>query len=70
MVIVGGLNSGNTRRLAEISRSLGLFTIHCENGETLPLAQLAALQPIGLSAGASTPRAYIDAVEKTLRDSA
>ena len=68
MVIVGGLNSGNTRRLAEISRNLGIFTVHCENASALPLDRLRALQPVGLSAGASTPDAHIDEVERELRN--
>lgn len=71
MVIVGGLNSGNTTRLADIARDMGLFTIHCEGADDLSpdkLKTLQALQPIGLSAGASTPDKYIRAVEETLRN--
>ncbi|MDR2503045.1 MAG: 4-hydroxy-3-methylbut-2-enyl diphosphate reductase [Deltaproteobacteria bacterium] len=66
MVIVGGLNSGNTRRLADISRQLGIFTVHCESSTDLPLRRLKDLQPVGLTAGASTPDAHIRAVEKIL----
>lgn len=66
MVIVGGMNSGNTRRLAEIARGKGIFTVHCENGDELPLAKLRELQPVGLSAGASTPDAQIKAIETIL----
>lgn len=66
MVIVGGLNSGNTTRLADISRNLGVFTLHCENGYTIPLDKLKNLQPVGLSAGASTPDEQINAVEELL----
>ena len=67
MVIVGGLNSGNTTRLAEISRAKGIFTVHCENGDKLPLDELRRLQPVGLSAGASTPDEQIQEVEDILR---
>ncbi len=66
MVIVGGLNSGNTTRLADIARNRGVFTLHCENGYTIPLDQLKELQPVGLSAGASTPDEQINAVEELL----
>lgn len=66
MVIVGGLNSGNTRRLAEIARGRGLFTVHCESPDELPLEELRALQPIGLSAGASTPEEQILGIETVL----
>lgn len=66
MVIVGGMNSGNTRRLAEISAGLGIFTVHCEEAWELPLEKLRLLQPVGLSAGASSPEEQINAVERIL----
>ncbi|MDR2051658.1 MAG: 4-hydroxy-3-methylbut-2-enyl diphosphate reductase [Deltaproteobacteria bacterium] len=66
MVIVGGANSGNTRRLAEISAGLGVFTVSCETAENLPLDKLKQLQPVGLSAGASTPEKHISEVERVL----
>jgi 4-hydroxy-3-methylbut-2-enyl diphosphate reductase len=66
MVIVGGGNSGNTRRLAALATGLGVFTVQCENAGELPLDKLKQLQPVGLSAGASTPDAHIAQVEKVL----
>lgn len=66
MVIVGGMNSGNTRRLAEIAAGKGIFTVHCEGPEELPLDKLKELQPVGLSAGASTPDTQINAIETIL----
>ncbi|MDL2285670.1 4-hydroxy-3-methylbut-2-enyl diphosphate reductase [Desulfovibrio sp. OttesenSCG-928-F07] len=66
MVVVGGMNSGNTRRLAEISQNMGVFTVHCENAASLPLEKLTQLQPVGLSAGASTPHEHINEVERVL----
>ena len=66
MVIVGGLNSGNTTRLAEIAKARGVFTVHCENGNNLPLEKLKGLQPVGLSAGASTPDKQILEIEDIL----
>ncbi|MDL2314286.1 4-hydroxy-3-methylbut-2-enyl diphosphate reductase [Desulfovibrio sp. OttesenSCG-928-C14] len=69
MVIVGGMNSGNTTRLAEIARGLGIYTVHCEDGCELPLDELRALQPVGLSAGASTPDKHIAGVEELLLQS-
>ncbi|MDE7469467.1 MAG: 4-hydroxy-3-methylbut-2-enyl diphosphate reductase [Desulfovibrionaceae bacterium] len=67
MVIVGGYTSGNTKRLAEIAQEAGLFTVHIEEVSELPLDSLKQYQSIGLSAGASTPKEYIDAVEDALR---
>lgn len=69
MVIVGGMNSGNTRRLAEIVRGKGVFTVHCEGPDELPLDKLKELQPVGLSAGASTPNDQIKSVETILLNS-
>lgn len=66
MIIVGGMNSGNTRRLAEIARGKNIFTVHCEGPDELPLDKIKELQPVGLSAGASTPDSQIHAIETIL----
>lgn len=71
MVIVGGMNSGNTRRLAEVARSCGVPAIHVEQVNDLTpeqLAQLAApgVHTVGLTAGASTPDEHIAAVRDFL----
>jgi 4-hydroxy-3-methylbut-2-enyl diphosphate reductase len=66
MVIVGGFNSGNTTRLAELSRNKGDFTVHCENVCHIPVEKLKNFQPVGLSAGASTPENSIRQVEEFL----
>lgn len=65
IVVVGGLNSANTRRLAELARSYGLPTWHVESVAGLP-PELASYDIVGLTAGASTPDSDIDAVEKVL----
>ncbi|MBE1426595.1 4-hydroxy-3-methylbut-2-enyl diphosphate reductase [Desulfomicrobium macestii] len=67
MVIVGGKNSGNTRRLAQIAQESGIFAVHVETAEELPLKELAAFERIGLTAGASTPSWIIENVAQTLR---
>ena len=55
MVVVGGLHSANTRRLAEIARSTGTPTVHVEAADELNLEELGAYETIGVTAGASTP---------------
>jgi (E)-4-hydroxy-3-methyl-but-2-enyl pyrophosphate reductase len=55
VVVVGGHNSGNTRRLAEIAVRSGKKTFHVETVEELPIPELAESQSIGITAGASTP---------------
>jgi 4-hydroxy-3-methylbut-2-enyl diphosphate reductase len=70
MVVVGGFNSGNTRRLAEVARSAGLFAVHAEQPDDISPGDIARLRqngdPIGLTAGASTPQEHIDAMRAFL----
>lgn len=58
MVVVGGLHSGNTRRLAEISIAAGATTHHIETADDLRAEWFAAIPSdasVGVTAGASTP---------------
>ena len=69
-VIVGGFDSGNTRRLAEIAGETGLPTLHVENARELNLttcAPFAKAERVVLSAGASTPNWTIQTVNHTLQ---
>ncbi|WP_272701142.1 4-hydroxy-3-methylbut-2-enyl diphosphate reductase [Desulfovibrio sp. Fe33] len=62
MVVVGGYNSGNTRRLAKVVTEQGTPCKHVETMEELPMNELAGYKRIGVTAGASTPRLLIDEV--------
>ncbi|WP_319581810.1 4-hydroxy-3-methylbut-2-enyl diphosphate reductase [uncultured Pseudodesulfovibrio sp.] len=62
MVVVGGYNSGNTRRLAQVVSDQGTPCQHVETVDELPLDDLAQYKRIGVTAGASTPRMLIDKV--------
>lgn len=69
VIVVGGYNSGNTRRLAEIARQTGKPTYHIES--ELELASmdtrlLASARHIGITAGASTPNWIIKKVYRAL----
>ncbi len=66
MVVVGGLASGNTRRLAAVAEERGVKTYHVETPDKLPLAELRSARRVGLVAGASTPKELIDATQKLL----
>ena len=55
VVVVGGKNSGNTQRLAEIVEHVGKPAYHIETEDELDLAELARFNTIGITAGASTP---------------
>ena len=65
-VVVGGRNSANTRRLAEISRSLGQPTFLVEDSSDLDLKELARFSEIGVTAGASTPNWVIKQIIDTI----
>jgi 4-hydroxy-3-methylbut-2-enyl diphosphate reductase len=66
LIVIGGKNSANTRRLAEIARALGLPAYHVETAAELPLGELRQLSRVGVTAGASTPAWIIEQVVVTL----
>jgi 4-hydroxy-3-methylbut-2-enyl diphosphate reductase len=73
VVIAGGRESSNTRRLLEIARSLGKPCWLVESASALLTAlptdlpaEIAAFKTLGLSAGASTPDAVIREIETAL----
>ncbi|MFQ5915261.1 MAG: 4-hydroxy-3-methylbut-2-enyl diphosphate reductase [Nitrospinota bacterium] len=68
MVVVGGHNSGNTQRLAEISRSFGRPTYHVETEDELDLRALGQYEDVGVIAGASTPSWMIQRVMDAIKD--
>ena len=55
MVVVGGHNSGNTTRLAEICRGVNPRVHHVETAEELDPAWFDGASSVGVTAGASTP---------------
>jgi len=62
MVIVGGKNSANTKRLYEISLSTGVPSFHIERDDELDHLGLQRYENIGVMAGASTPNWVINKV--------
>ncbi len=67
MFVVGGKNSANTARLAELCRSVNAETYHLETSEEITPEMIRGKERIGITAGASTPRSQVDAVEKALK---
>ena len=68
MVIVGGKNSSNTRKLFEISKKYCKNSYFIEKIEDLPLQQLTKCNKIGIAAGASTPECVIKEVIATMSE--
>jgi 4-hydroxy-3-methylbut-2-enyl diphosphate reductase len=66
MVIVGGLHSGNTIRLAEVARDCATPTFHIETESDLDPRVMAQYSCVGISAGASTPNWIIRDVAEFL----
>lgn len=66
MVIVGGRQSGNTRRLADVAALSGIRTFHVESVNELDAQRFAQISRAGLTAGASTPKSLIDAAQAWL----
>ena len=66
--IVGGRNSANTQRLAQISESMGTPTFHIETADEIRGLPLGKYSRIGISAGASTPNWIIERVVDTIRN--
>ncbi len=66
MVVVGGFDSGNTRRLVQVVSELGAPCVHVEVAQELPLELLRPKRRIGLTAGASTPKKIIESVQTAL----
>ena len=55
MVVIGGRNSANTRRLVEISRESGAGTVWVETAAEIDPQMFEGRERVGLTAGASTP---------------
>lgn len=60
MIVVGGKNSGNTRRLAEICTAACPKTHHIEDATEIEAAWFDGASHIGVTAGASTPASHIE----------
>jgi (E)-4-hydroxy-3-methyl-but-2-enyl pyrophosphate reductase len=67
MFVLGGLESSNTRRLAELCKKVNSQTFHLQNWNELDQSVLAGKKNAGVTAGASTPDWIIDEFVKNLK---
>lgn len=67
MIVLGGYNSANTRRLAEICRELNPMVLHIETASELSPDTLSGISCLGVTAGASTPEWIIEELVDRIR---
>lgn len=66
VIVVGGRNSANTRRLAELCAATGVPTRHIETADEVDQSWFEGAEKVGLTAGASTPDWIIEEVADRL----
>ena len=67
VIVVGGRNSANTARLAQLCRAIESRTHHIESAAELEPAWFTGARRIGVTAGASTPDEEIEATVAALQ---
>ena len=67
VLVIGGKNSANTRRLYQTASQNCKLAAHIQGPSDIP-PEFFKLQTVGITAGASTPDDIIAAVECALRD--
>lgn len=68
MVVIGGIGSANSNRLAEICKSSGKATFFVTDPANWEPDELKPYRKIGVTAGASTPQSDIDLIIGKLKD--
>lgn len=69
MIIIGGENSSNTKKLYEIAKKHCLNAICIETSDDLKIKDINNINKVGIMAGASTPQESIDKVIEKLNKS-
>jgi 4-hydroxy-3-methylbut-2-enyl diphosphate reductase len=62
VLVIGGFNSANTTRLAQICREIQPRVHHVETADQLEPQWFEGIETVGVTAGASTPGWLIDEV--------
>ncbi len=68
VIVVGGKNSGNTKRLAEIAEETGKPCLHIEDVSELDMETFSSAKSIAIAAGASTPNWIISQTYRAIED--
>lgn len=67
MIVIGGTNSSNTRKLYEICKSKCENTYFVQTADDLPRVFPEGVDKVGITAGASTPKNIIEEVQTYVR---
>ncbi len=68
IIVIGGKNSANTRRLVDIAKSKGSIVYHIESWDEVLPEWFVGKDKIGITAGASTPDWVIDKVLEKIKE--
>lgn len=68
MIVIGGYESSNTKKLAQISKEAGIDVYHIESIADLDLDIVRGAGKIGITAGASTPEHIIEEVVSSMTE--
>lgn len=68
IVVIGGLHSANTCKLAKLARMQGKPTYHIETADQIEEEEMRQFSVVGVTAGASTPDFIIDGVCRRLQE--
>ncbi len=67
VIVIGGKNSANTKRLYDICKGMGTCARHIETAKEIKRRWLTRKKTIGVVSGASTPKWIVDDVIRHLR---
>ena len=68
MIVVGGYNSSNTKKLKKVCDDRGLSAHHIERPEQLEPEWFIGRAHVGITAGTSTPHTVIDAIYRRIQE--
>ena len=68
MIVVGGLSSSNTSKLAQVCEKNCEKTFWIQTSKDIPLDKIGHAKNIGITAGASTPDSLIQEVKETMSE--
>ena len=68
MIVIGGFNSANTKRLASLCLAIQKNTHHIESSSQISKLWFDNVEKVGITAGASTPSEAIEEVRKKVEE--